>query len=60
VGDPVYGRRHGIVFRRQALHACRLGLDHPLTRRPINWESPLPADFAALLDSLRQRPAASR
>jgi len=60
VGDPVYGRRHGIAFHRQALHAYRLGFDHPLTRRPMNWESPLPADFAALLDSLRQRPAASR
>jgi 23S rRNA pseudouridine1911/1915/1917 synthase len=60
VGDAVYGRRHGIAFHRQALHACRLGLDHPITQRPMNWESPLPADFAGLLGSLRQRPAASR
>jgi 23S rRNA pseudouridine1911/1915/1917 synthase len=55
VGDPVYGRKHGIAFARQALHAWRLGLVHPATRRPMQWESPLPADFAALLDSLRKR-----
>jgi 23S rRNA pseudouridine1911/1915/1917 synthase len=55
IGDPVYGKRHGIGFHRQALHAWRLGLEHPLTRRPMRWQSPLPADFAALLESLRRR-----
>jgi 23S rRNA pseudouridine1911/1915/1917 synthase len=55
VGDPVYGKRHGIAFGRQALHAWRLGLDHPVTGRRMQWESPLPADFAGLLDSLRSR-----
>jgi 23S rRNA pseudouridine1911/1915/1917 synthase len=55
VGDPVYGKRHGIAFHRQALHAWRLGLKHPVTRRPMRWESPLPEDFAALLESLRRR-----
>ncbi len=53
VGDPEYGRRRGIAFHRQALHAWRLGLAHPSTRRPMRWQSPLPADFAALLASLR-------
>jgi 23S rRNA pseudouridine1911/1915/1917 synthase len=55
VGDPVYGMRHGLVFHRQALHAWRLALVHPLTRRPMQWRAPLPADFAALLASLRVR-----
>ena len=55
VGDPVYGRRHGLAFHRQALHAWRLGLIHPVTRRPMQWDSPLPPDFAALLESLRAR-----
>jgi 23S rRNA pseudouridine1911/1915/1917 synthase len=55
VGDPTYGRRHGLAFHRQALHAWRLGLLHPVTGRPMQWESPLPPDFAALLDSLRVR-----
>jgi len=53
VGDPTYGRRRGVAFHRQALHAWRLGLAHPLTRRPMTWRSPLPTDFAALLESLR-------
>ena len=53
VGDPAYGRRRGVAFHRQALHAWRLGLVHPATRQPVAWESPVPDDFAALLASLR-------
>ena len=53
VGDPSYGRRSSIAFHRQALHAWRLGLAHPVTRKPMSWQSPLPEDFAALLGSLR-------
>jgi 23S rRNA pseudouridine1911/1915/1917 synthase len=56
VGDPTYrGRKRGsaIAFTRQALHAQRLGLVHPATRKAMEWESPLPADFSALLDALR-------
>src|SRR5438034_6739977 len=52
VGDAAYGRRRGIAFHRQALHAWRLGLVNPLTREPMQWESPLPEDFATLLASL--------
>jgi 23S rRNA pseudouridine1911/1915/1917 synthase len=55
VGDPSYGRGGGIVFGRQALHAWKLGLVHPVTELAMQWESPLPADFAALLARLRQR-----
>ncbi len=55
VGDPVYGKHDPRLpaFHRQALHAARLGLIHPLTRRPMFWESPLPADMAGLLEALR-------
>ena len=56
VGDRAYGRRSGIAFPRQALHAWRLGLTHPTTRQPVKWESSLPADFASLLASLRVTP----
>jgi len=57
-GDPVYGKtRSGDprldAFRRQALHAWRLALRHPRSGAELAWESPLPADFAALLESLR-------
>lgn len=58
VGDPVYGRRASgdarlDGFPRQALHAWRLALVHPAKGVEMCWESPLPADFAALLETLR-------
>jgi 23S rRNA pseudouridine1911/1915/1917 synthase len=58
VGDPVYGRAKSgeatlDAFPRQALHAWRLALVHPHDGREMSWESPLPADFAALLEHLR-------
>ncbi|MGA9394109.1 MAG: 23S rRNA pseudouridine(1911/1915/1917) synthase RluD [Azonexus sp.] len=55
VGDPVYGKVDPRVplFHRQALHATRLGLVHPLTRRLQQWEAPPPADMLALLETLR-------
>ena len=59
VGDPVYGRRKSGSplldgFPRQALHALRLGLIHPASREPMEWESPLPPDLANLLDAMRE------
>ncbi len=58
VGDPMYGPRRTMQpllagFPRQALHAWRLALVHPATRVEMGWEAPPPADFSALLDSLR-------
>jgi 23S rRNA pseudouridine1911/1915/1917 synthase len=60
VGDPTYGKRRGIAFGRQALHAWRLGLIHPATKTPAQWESPLPSDFASLLAALRGRASDAR
>ena len=57
VGDRTYGKKRGIAFGRQALHAWRLGLVHPSARKPVQWESPLPPDFASLLTALRERAA---
>jgi 23S rRNA pseudouridine1911/1915/1917 synthase len=42
-----------IQFERQALHAHRLSFAHPSDGRPLTFESPPPADFAALLARLR-------
>jgi 23S rRNA pseudouridine1911/1915/1917 synthase len=57
VGDPVYRRGAKSLpiggFDRQALHAARLELIHPRTKRTRRWESPLPEDFAALLRHFR-------
>lgn len=40
-------------FRRQALHARVLGFAHPVTGEELRFESPAPADFQALLETLR-------
>jgi 23S rRNA pseudouridine1911/1915/1917 synthase len=60
VGDPVYRKRVQAfaapalaAFARQALHAQRLALVHPVTQREIQLESPLPEDFGRLLQGLR-------
>ncbi len=60
VGDPTYGKKNTIPFARQALHAARLALIHPATGAPCAWKSPLPADFAQLLERLRARRAPAR
>lgn len=39
---------------RQALHAAVLGFRHPRTDALLRFDSPLPADMAALLETLRQ------
>jgi 23S rRNA pseudouridine1911/1915/1917 synthase len=72
VGDRVYGGRLTLPkgasetlrqalrdFPRQALHASRLQFDHPVTGKPIECLSPLPADMRGLLDVLaaEDRPA---
>ncbi|MFO1312230.1 MAG: 23S rRNA pseudouridine(1911/1915/1917) synthase RluD [Burkholderiales bacterium] len=60
VGDPTYRGRGGRGdlaagrgFARQALHARRLGLVHPVTGASMEWESPVPDDLANLVASLR-------
>lgn len=67
LGDPVYGGRLRIPagsgdrlkqalheFRRQALHAARLGLEHPESGEYLEWEAPLPQDMAHLIEILRE------
>ena len=40
---------------RQALHAAVLGFEHPRMGKQLGFESPLPADIAAVLAALRAR-----
>jgi 23S rRNA pseudouridine1911/1915/1917 synthase len=62
VGDPVYGGRRRYpaaaspllikeldAFKRQALHAARLKMAHPVSGKEVEWEAPLPADMAHLV-----------
>lgn len=61
LGDQMYGRpprarllrELGAQLGRQALHARRLAFVHPRTGAPMQFESPVPADFAAALAALR-------
>jgi 23S rRNA pseudouridine1911/1915/1917 synthase len=69
VGDPVYLRRipavsrsvpepvRGLLldFPRQALHAALLGFQHPRTGHMLEFRTPPPPDFQALLDALKLR-----
>lgn len=65
-GDPVYGGRLQMPknaseklrdllqgFKRQALHACKLGLVHPATSENMLWECQPPEDMKNLLAALK-------
>jgi 23S rRNA pseudouridine1911/1915/1917 synthase len=61
IGDPVYGASQrkaalpaaALDFPRQALHAAKLALIHPVTGQRMSWESALPADIARLIEVLK-------
>lgn len=67
IGDRTYGGRLQIPrdcpqhlaellrgFPRQALHASRLALMHPMTGEIMQWQIPLPEDMRGLLAGLQQ------
>ncbi len=67
VGDQVYGGRFQMPagcseklaqalrgFKRQALHAAKLGLTHPVTGEYLEWEQPIPEDMLQLLTVLAE------
>lgn len=67
LGDQVYGGRFQMPpdcserlekelrsFKRQALHAAKLGLQHPLTDEYLEWEQPMPDDMIRLLSALAE------
>ena len=67
VGDPMYGIGNIIPhkmmtpelrevignFKRQALHAIKLGLIHPVTNEPMEWQIELADDMRELLEAMR-------
>ncbi len=67
LGDPLYGGRrrlisiepptlrHGLQkLRRQALHAFSLGFVHPVTKKLMEFTSPLPQDMEEVIALLRR------
>jgi len=67
VGDPVYSGRFKQIagpneklndvlrhFKRQALHAARLGVEHPVTGEMMSWECEPPEDMTNLIEALRK------
>ena len=47
IGDRKYGA-HGSPLGRVALHAVKLRFAHPVTRREMNFETPIPARFLSI------------
>jgi 23S rRNA pseudouridine1911/1915/1917 synthase len=43
-----------VLLNRQALHAHRLTIKHPLSKKEMTFEAPIPADILNMLDVLRQ------
>ncbi|MCK5872624.1 MAG: 23S rRNA pseudouridine(1911/1915/1917) synthase RluD [Methylococcales bacterium] len=67
VGDPLYGGHFQMPancsetleiqlrgFKRQALHATKLGLVHPVTHENMQWEQPMPEDMRLLIAALAE------
>ena len=67
VGDPLYAGRLRIPagcseelkqmlrgFKRQALHAMKLGLEHPSNGQWMEWQVPVPDDMNELVEMLRR------
>jgi 23S rRNA pseudouridine1911/1915/1917 synthase len=48
-GDDLYGGNREII-KRQALHSSNLEFAHPLSKKPLAFSAPLPADMAAIFD----------
>ncbi len=73
LGDPLYSGRFQMPakcseelelvlrnFKRQALHAAKLGLVHPTTNEYMEWEQVLPEDMLNLLATLGKNDAEER
>jgi len=67
VGDPQYGGRFQLPagcsdelkivlrnFKRQALHAEKLGLIHPVTGEYCQWQAAMPIDMDELINTLKK------
>ena len=52
-GDPLYGENNKRFYKNgQLLHAYRLTLIHPITKKVLSFEAPLPSYFVDVLKKL--------
>lgn len=56
VADTLYGGEPALGMERQALHAERLSLIHPIRQESMEWRAALPEDMAQAWDQLTQSP----
>jgi len=61
IGDDMYGGSPFIddtrkeICNRQALHACTLGITHPILNEPMQFTAPLRGELATLVKTLRRQ-----
>lgn len=53
IGDRQYGGKTTLGIKRQALHAAKLRLIHPISNNTMELEAPLPEDIALLISILK-------
>lgn len=51
-GDALYGGSMALGIQRQALHACRLAFEHPISHQMMSFSAELPPDFSQALTTL--------
>ncbi|HLO40154.1 MAG TPA: hypothetical protein VK176_03960, partial [Phycisphaerales bacterium] len=52
-GKPFVDGTGKTIIARQALHACILGIHHPITGQKMEFTAPLRGDMAQLVAALR-------
>ncbi|KAB8122039.1 MAG: RluA family pseudouridine synthase [Candidatus Phytoplasma cynodontis] len=53
VGDPLYGKKDKTI-KKQLLHSKKINFIHPITKKEMNFEIPLPSFFEKILSNLEK------
>lgn len=54
LGDWLYGGDNVLLIERQALHAARLTFTHPITKKRMTLEAPVPSDMTNAIAKLNE------
>ena len=52
--DPVYNTKHATEFG-QFLHSAKMDFIHPITKKEMHFEAPLPEYFQNFIDNLEEQ-----